>query len=137
MNRILVNAIWIAVLGLSSGVAYFAGHENGRNASSSSDLQIVQRLTEAEQKWLLSASADIVDGVLVSATVPGKSSRILLAKSKLDLPEKKPEKKEDPLNNPFKGEKPPKDVELVAYPCKVGIDSAGNTLWGVCYRRKF
>ena len=138
MKRIATTSIaWVLALVLAASAAYWVGLQKGRILSANSDLQVVQPLTESQRKLLLRTPAsDIAEGVLVSVSAPGSAPQFFLAKSKLDLPNE-PKKPEEPLNNPFKNDKPSKDIELVAYPCRVGIDSAGNVLWGVCYRRKF
>jgi hypothetical protein len=149
MNRTSTLLGWIMSLVLFAAGGYWLGERRAgvqappfvqtNPQPANAELQIAEPLTEAQHHALLRSPSTTADeSIIFTLDQPGKPPLMFLAKGKLDLPEKKDGKKEPPLNNPFKGDKPPKkEGSWVAYPCKVGLDSKGNTVWGICYRLKF
>lgn len=146
MKRVaMFSIVWILSIAFAAGSAYWVGLQQRHTLWTESDLQIAQPLTELQRQLLLSTpSANVFEGTVVSVSEPGKSPHLFLAsvcgpKGKLDLDPCKSPKKNPPLYNPFKDDKPPRSINVpnyVPYPCKVGLDSAGNVIWGVCFKRK-
>jgi hypothetical protein len=157
----IVSLLWVLTIALTAGIAYWMGRQETRTFRSQPhpeiaqpltesqrqvllppDLEIVQPLTESQRQVLLrTPSVSVTEGMTVTVSEPGKPLQRFMAQGKLDLPDKPPK---DPspspsLNNPFKDDKPSKGPELpdyVPYPCRVR-DSRGESVWGVCFRRKF
>lgn len=150
MRRVaIICVVWAITIALACAATYWVVIQQVRSAETAveamPDLKIVQPLTEFQRNLLLRApSVNVAKGMVVTLSEPGKPLEQFLAsicgpRGKLDLdPCESPKKPEPPVYKPPKEEPPPK-VEVpdyVPYPCRVGTDSAGKPVWGVCFRRR-